>query len=137
MFGSNLLDAVIGLCLVYFLFSVLCSAVNEWVVGHLMKLRPKTLETAIKRMLLDAGAARDFFNQPLIKSLTQKEEAKPSYLCAATFVDALLALVKDNVKKNPHINCVSFFDQFLQICFCAKPLIYFQIVFNGIAVIRF
>ena len=98
MFGSDIIDAAIGLFLIYFLFSVLCSALNEWIVGHMRGLRAKTLEAAIERLLAGADAKNDFFGLPLIKSLTNKSEAKPSYLSSATFVDALFTLVKAKAK---------------------------------------
>src|SRR5438046_6886661 len=100
MFGSDILDAAIGLILTYSLFSLLCSAVNEWVVGHLLQLRAKTLETAIQRMLADKDLAKEFFSLPLIMSLTQKDEARPAYLSSSTFFDAILALVRDKAQKD-------------------------------------
>lgn len=107
MFGSDIVDAAVGLFLVFFLFSLLCSVINEWIVGHLWGLRAKVLENVIKRMLGDVqipsgsekwSPVEGFFAQPLIKSLTQKDETKPSYISSAMFVDALLALVQ---KKSP------------------------------------
>jgi len=53
-----------------------------------------TIETAIERMLADKNSAKEFFSLPLIKSLTQADEAKPAYLSSSTFVDAVLAFVK-------------------------------------------
>lgn len=94
MFGSDILDAAIGLFLVYFLFSVLCSTLNEWIVGHMRGMRAKTLEIGIERLLACSDTKNDFFNLPLIRSLAIKNEAKPSYISSATFVDGLLALVK-------------------------------------------
>src|SRR6266446_3570707 len=98
MFGSDILDVAIGLILVFSLFSLLCSAINEWVAGHLLKLRAQVLEHAIERMLASKEDAEAFFNQPLIKSLTQKDETKPAYLSSATFIDGLLALVRSKAK---------------------------------------
>src|SRR5438046_2699117 len=80
MFGSEVIDAAIGLFLVYFLFSLLCSATNELIIGHLASLRARTLEDAIKRMLIDAGTAEDFFKHPLIRGLCKNDSAKPSYI---------------------------------------------------------
>src|SRR6266705_5025993 len=99
MFGSDIIDAALGLILVFSLFSLLCSAINEWVAGHVLRLRAKTLEDAIKRMLADDAMATDFFGLPLIKSLTQKDEGRPAYLSSGTFVNGILTLVKSEAKK--------------------------------------
>lgn len=95
MFGSDIIDAAIGLFLIYFLFSVLCSALNEWIIGHLSKLRAKTLESSIESLLACDSIKKSFYDHPLIKSLTEKAEAKPNYISSATFVDALLAVVRE------------------------------------------
>lgn len=93
MFGSNILEAAIGLFLVYFLFSVLCSALNEWIVGHFKRTRARTLETGILRLLGSRTAADAFFALPLIQSLSEKPTDKPSYISTRLFVDALVALL--------------------------------------------
>jgi hypothetical protein len=93
MFGSDILDAAIGLFLVYLLFSALCSAVNEWIVGHVFKWRARTLEKAIAGMLGDKQTATDFFNQPLIKSLGTDAKARLSYLSPSMFIDGLIGLI--------------------------------------------
>ena len=98
MFGSEVIDAAIGLFLVFFLFSLLCSAINELIIGHLASLRASTLDEAIKRMLIDTGTAGDFFQHPLIRGLCRNDRAKPSYISAATFVDTFLALVESKAK---------------------------------------
>lgn len=95
MLGSDIIDAAIGLFLIYFLFSVLCSALNEWIIGHLSKLRAKTLESSIESLLACDSIKNSFYGHPLIKSLTEKAEAKPNYISSATFVDALLAVVRE------------------------------------------
>jgi hypothetical protein len=65
----------------------------------MLKLRAKTLETAIQRLLANENSATEFFDLPLIKSLTQKDEAKPAYLSSSTFVDAIVAFVKAKAAK--------------------------------------
>lgn len=97
MFGSDIIDAAIGLFLVYFLFSVLCSALNEWIVGHLRGLRAKGLENGIERLLAGADLKQEFYDLPLVKCLAA-EDAKPSYISSDLFVDALLTLVKKKAK---------------------------------------
>lgn len=99
MLGSDILDAAIGLFLVYFLFSVLCSALNEWITGHLRGMRAKVLEVGIGRLLGGAATKDEFFKLPLVKSLTQKDSSKPSYLSGAIFVDGLVTLLKNRAEE--------------------------------------
>jgi hypothetical protein len=109
MFGSDILDAAIGLFFVYLLFSALCSAINEWIVGHLFKWRARTLEKALAGMLGDKQTATAFFNQPLIKSLATDAKARLSYLSPSMFVDGLIALVGENAgqpQSPPTINAL-------------------------------
>ena len=52
MFGSNILEIVIGLVFIYLLYSLLATTIKEGVAA-LFSLRAKMLEKAIKRMLDD------------------------------------------------------------------------------------
>lgn len=101
MFGSEIIDAALGLFLVYFLFSMVCSAVNELIMGHLASWRAKTLETAITRMLADHTVAKAFFAQPLIRGLTKDGESIPTYISAPTFIDGLIALAHSQAVPPP------------------------------------
>ena len=56
MFGSTILETAIGLVFVYLLFSLLVSAINEAVMGHLTHLRSRVLEEGLKALLSDAGS---------------------------------------------------------------------------------
>lgn len=51
---SAVLDVAIGLVFVYWLFSVFCSVLNEW-IANLLALRARTLEAAIANLLEDPG----------------------------------------------------------------------------------
>lgn len=97
MFDSPIVEAAIGLFLVYLLFSVLCSAINEWIVGHLRDTRAKVLETGITRLLGSDAAKDQFFNLPLIQSLSESDKKRPSYISSRVFVDSLIALLGKNV----------------------------------------
>ena len=101
MFGSDIIDAAIGLFLVYFLFSVLCSTLNEWIVGHVRGLRAQMLEKAIERLLACPNSKQDFYNLPLIKCLAGSDDAKPSYISNGIFVDALLTLLRTQAAVAP------------------------------------
>lgn len=68
LFGSTILEVAIGLIVVYFLLSTICSAIQETLAGFL-KLRAKDLERGIENMLCDGGLAQAVLTHPLIKSL--------------------------------------------------------------------
>ena len=50
MFGSQILEVVVGLVLVYLALSIGCSGIKEVIAG-LLSLRASTLENAIRNML--------------------------------------------------------------------------------------
>ncbi len=89
MFGSTVLEVALGLFLIYFVLSLLCSVLNEW-IARFLELRSKTLEKGIRSLLGDlkdgteTPVADQFYAHPLIKPLAE-EAAKPSYIPARTF----------------------------------------------------
>jgi len=109
MFGSAVLEVAIGLTLVYLLFSLVCSAINEF-IARLLKWRSKTLEDGIKSMLgdLEIGGGQlvkdKIYNTPLFKGLIGKGKAwtgrdiKPTYIPSRTFALALLDVVAPSQK---------------------------------------
>jgi len=56
MLGSTILETAVGLVFVYLLFSLLVSAINEAVLGHLTHLRSRVLENGMKALLSDEGS---------------------------------------------------------------------------------
>src|SRR6266700_228292 len=112
MFGSVVLEVAIGLTLVYLLFSLICSAINEF-IARLLKWRSKTLEDGIKSMLeglTDAegkSVANRIYDTPLIRGLIGKGKAltktdlKPTYIPSRTFALALLDIVAPSQKDRP------------------------------------
>jgi hypothetical protein len=94
MFGSQILDVVIGIVFIYLLLSLICSALNE-IVSRIFSMRAKSLEEGIRNLLNDpefTGYAKDFYNHPLIKSLERKG-IRPSYVPSRTFALALMDVV--------------------------------------------
>ena len=113
------LEVVIGLSFIFFIFSLVCSAVTEWIATK-FQWRARMLEVAIENLFsgsespTEAGKslAKEFWNHPLIQSLQrpkgvnllQNTETKkkapaasakakilrPSYIPSRTFVLALL-----------------------------------------------
>src|SRR6266545_4996222 len=109
MFGTGLIELIIGLILIYFLFSLLTSGVNE-LAEHFLHRRAKYLESGIVD-LLGPWAAR-FFRHPLIQALHPEKgrptpippagaprpnppKFGPSYIPSRTFSMTLLSLVAD------------------------------------------
>jgi len=107
--GSGLIELIIGLILIYFLFSLLTSGVNE-VAEHFLHRRAKYLESGIVD-LLGPWAAR-FFGHPLVQALHPEQgrptripppgaprpnppKFGPSYIPSRTFSMTLLSLVAD------------------------------------------
>lgn len=89
MFGSQILEVVIGLTLIYLVMSIGASGIKE-VISNLFSLRSKTLEKAIRNML-KAGPmdyTTRLFQNPLIAG-TAPEGEKPSYISSRLFAAAL------------------------------------------------
>ena len=91
MFGSAVLDAVVGLVFVYLLLSIICTAANE-MVASLFALRARNLAMGITSLLADnriKGLDELFYDHPLIKSLYHSKR-KPSHIPDHTFALAFL-----------------------------------------------
>lgn len=75
MFGSQILEIVIGLSLVYLLFSILLTSLNEVVEG-VSKRRARVLRRAITELLAERGNpafTAAFYRHPLISALYRGE----------------------------------------------------------------
>jgi len=103
MFGSVILDVTIGLVLIYFLYSLLATTINE-IIASIFNLRAKKLKLAITRMLVDDNPNRtnlsmnlldEFYKHPLIKYMSVNGKRDPSFLTAGNFSKALI----DSLKK--------------------------------------
>lgn len=106
MLQSGAIEVAVGLVFVYFLFSLVCSKVNEYVASA-FRWRARGLEEAIGRLLDDpTGEATPisssaFFGEPTVKALVDPSHRRPvvtwllrrhettakvpSYLASATF----------------------------------------------------
>jgi hypothetical protein len=111
MFGLEIIEAAIGLSLVYLLLASICSAMREG-IEVLQKTRAVDLERAIRELLQDpkgTGLTKKLFDHPLINGLFEghydpteidertgrvaKGTQLPSYIPAANFAAALLDVV--------------------------------------------
>ena len=91
MFGSQVLDVIVGLVFVYLLLSIICTAANE-MIASLFALRARNLARGIANLLADRrikGLDELFYDHPLIKSLYQGKRI-PSYVPSRTFALAFL-----------------------------------------------
>ncbi len=93
MFGSQVLEVMVGLLLIYLALSVACSGIKE-VIGSFFELRSKTLEAAIRNMLHDDSGelTQKLFANPVIAGTAPPGE-KPSYISARNFAVALFEVV--------------------------------------------
>lgn len=99
MLDSIALNVVISLVFIYLLYSLLVTTIHE-LLASFLKLRAKTLEKGIKRMLTDNGGSagsvlQQFYDLPIIKYLGESDTKKPSYLASTTFSTALVHLCKE------------------------------------------
>lgn len=93
MFGSQVLEVVVGLVLIYLALSIGCSGLKE-VFAAVFSLRAKTLEKGVRSMLKNGpnDYTAKIFGHPLIAA-TAPEGQKPSYISARMFAAALLDVV--------------------------------------------
>ncbi len=93
MFGSQVLEVVIGLTLIYLVLSIGCSGIKE-VIAALFSLRAKTLEKGVRNMLKNGpnDYTAQIFAHPLIQA-TAPPGQKPSYISARMFAAALFDVV--------------------------------------------
>jgi hypothetical protein len=94
VFGSQLLEVMIGLLLIYLALSVACSGIKE-VIASLFALRSKTLEAGIRNMLQDANGnlAEKILEHPLISATAPPGKKLPSYISSRNFALALFDAV--------------------------------------------
>jgi len=104
LFGSTILDVILGLVFVYLLLAIICTTVNEWIAG-IFNTRATTLAAAIRQLLDSQGgssAANDtdwflkqFYGHPLIAGMKPSQGAHPhpAYLASRAFATAIIDIV--------------------------------------------
>jgi hypothetical protein len=106
LFGSAVLDVVVGLSLIYFLLSVVTSHINEVVAG-VLDSRAKQLEQGIRALLQDPDLANKVIASPLIASLSGSANRKlPSYIPSRTFALALFQELAPNPQESTYLDQV-------------------------------
>lgn len=94
-----ILDLAIGLSFVYLLLSLLCTTLNEMIASW-FKLRSKTLQKGIERMLGDSNLTTKLYQQPLIRSLARNDQTPPSYIPSSKFAIALKDVLSEENQGN-------------------------------------
>jgi hypothetical protein len=102
MFGSGILDTVIGLVFVFLLVSMLVTIINE-IIAAVAGSRAYWLQQGIKR-LLGSQWAQQMYAHPLIENTTKTGDAGPkgrggpSYIPSRSFANVLMEIVQQNSK---------------------------------------
>lgn len=93
MLGSQVLEVVVGLVLVYLALSIGSSAINE-VLANALSLRSSMLEKGIRNMFRTSAVdyTTQLFTHPLIAA-TAPPGKKPSYISSRLFSAALLNIL--------------------------------------------
>jgi len=99
---SVMLDVAIGLVLIFLIFSIVVSGVNEWFAQAFAR-RGFFLRLGLQRLINDEAIYRRVLHHPLIGSLYRERAAQgkpPSYVEASNFVLALadVLLARANAK---------------------------------------
>ena len=92
-----IVEVVIGLSFLFFLLSIVASAVSEAIAG-IFKLRARVLEQGIVNLVTGStkpaasdqslGIVRDLYSSPLILGYGTGSGSKPSYLASRSFRNA-------------------------------------------------
>src|ERR1700760_2612649 len=91
VFGSQVLEVLIGLLLLFLALSVVCSGIKE-IAASFFALRSRTLETAIRKMLheINGDVAQNLLRHPLIAGTVSPDKKLPSYISSRNFALALV-----------------------------------------------
>jgi hypothetical protein len=92
--GLAALDVLVGLFFVYFVMSIVCSSVQEF-IAQILNLRAKTLEDGVRNLVGDEAMTERFFRHPRVKSLSKPHvrigsRRGPSYIPSRVFAITLM-----------------------------------------------
>lgn len=100
MFGSTILEVIIGMLFVYLLLSMLCSAIGEYLEAK-WNNRAKLLRKGIELLLNDTTGsssmdlAKQLYAHGLIRPLYRDANTLPSYIPSRTFALALWSMATE------------------------------------------
>ncbi|MBA4712280.1 MULTISPECIES: hypothetical protein [Citrobacter] len=97
MFGLETLDILIGMMTVYFIFGIACTAIVE-AISAWTRIRSQNLDVALNEFLSgdlsqNQQFITQFFEHPLIQSLSKGNQGRPSYIPPDIFAQVVEALV--------------------------------------------
>lgn len=97
MFGLETLDVLIGLMTIYFVFAIACTAIVE-AISAWINLRSKNLVAALDELFSgelapDEQFITQFFEHPMVQSLSQGKHGRPSYIPSEIVARVVEALV--------------------------------------------
>jgi hypothetical protein len=92
--GLAALDVLVGLFFMYFLLSIVCSSVQEF-IAQILNLRAKTLEDGVRNLVGDEALTERFFRHPRLKALSKPHvrigsRRGPSYIPSRVFAVTLM-----------------------------------------------
>ena len=90
--NSPLLDVGIGLALIYLLFALSVTSINE-LISSVVGLRGKALQNRLKELF--KGQASELMKDPLLSTLSSKKS--PSYIPPKLFGEAFVKKTKEYV----------------------------------------
>ncbi|HEY4131887.1 MAG TPA: hypothetical protein VGM50_14805 [Gemmatimonadaceae bacterium] len=99
MFGSNIIDVLIGLIVVYLLMSLVATGVREALAG-IFKTRAKFLALGMKELLGSGQLLSAFYEHPQIFALYEDQARNPSYIPASSFALALMDMAARGLDHN-------------------------------------
>jgi hypothetical protein len=88
MFGSTIIEVAMGLIFVYFLLSVICTNVNDY-IARMLGWRSKDLSAGIRTLLSDPNLANKVWNHPLVRGMCGPKAKEPERIPPNTFALAL------------------------------------------------
>lgn len=88
MFGSTMIEVGIGLTFIYFMISVICTNINDF-VSRLLNLRTKELQSGLRTLLGDPDLMNKVWNHPLVKGIASQQGQGPTHIPSNTFALAL------------------------------------------------
>lgn len=99
MFGSGILDTVIGLVFIFLLVSMFVTIINE-IIASVFKSRAKWLRRGIDR-LIGSAWMKQVYEHPLIKGKASRDDSwfrdpGPSYIPSRSFANVLMSVVQQN-----------------------------------------
>lgn len=89
MSTTAVLDVAIGLIMMYFVLSLVCTTINEF-IAQLLSLRARTLSSGLDRLIDDNGLLQAFRQHGRIDAIDSLVDGHPSYVSSRAVADAII-----------------------------------------------